>query len=43
MYFLLKRRVLIFDLAIHVAIGSLVLDRNRPSFANVHDDLFSCY
>lgn len=35
MYFLLKRRVLFFDLAIHQAIGSLVLDRNRAPFTAV--------
>jgi WD repeat-containing protein 11 len=31
-YFVLDRRVLVFDLTIHQAVGSIVLDRTRPSF-----------
>lgn len=35
MYFLLKRRILIFDIAIHQAIGSIALDRGKAPFLQV--------
>jgi WD40 repeat protein len=46
-YFLLSREIIIFDLTIHQAIGSLVLDRSRGSFTNLltciqEPNLFIC-
>lgn len=34
-YFVLDRRVLVFDLTIHQAVGSIVLDRSRASFRQI--------
>jgi len=46
-YFLLDRRILIFDLTIHQSVGSVSLERSKPSFRQLaipkdRDDLLFC-